>query len=210
MNGRIARDPVLIAAAVLGGVHHFLGPLWGAAIFVLLQDRLSAVTQNRWLLFAPATLLFVLFSPEGLQGSVQRPLRRERRTLTRPGIPPRRSAIVPWPASEGTDVDKPVLSVRGLTKRFGSLVTANAIDLDVFPRRLHSVIGPNGAGKTAFLNHLTDLVAADSETILFAGRNITTLATHRRIRLGLGRSFQILSAFPKLTAFENVRVAVRA
>jgi ABC-type branched-subunit amino acid transport system ATPase component len=100
--------------------------------------------------------------------------------------------------------------VRGLTKRSGSLVTANSIDLDVFPCRLHSIIGPNGAGKTTFFNVLTGLLPTHGGTVVFAGQDIMRLPLHLRIRLGSIRSFQILSVFPKLTAFENVRVAVQA
>src|SRR4029077_2796391 len=84
------------------------------------------------------------------------------------------------------------------------------VNLDVHPCRLHSLIGPNGAGKTTFFNMLTGLLRADAGTIRFDGRDITHLPVHRRIRLGLSRSFQILSVFRTLTAFENVRVAVQA
>ena len=106
--------------------------------------------------------------------------------------------------------DQPILTVRGLHKRFGSLVVAADVNLDVHPYRLHSLIGPNGAGKTTFFNMLTGLLRADAGQIMFDGHDITQLPVHRRIRLGLGRSFQILSVFRNLTTFENVRVAVQA
>ena len=61
-----AGDALLMT--VLGGVHHFLGPLWGAIAFILLEDRLSAVTESWWLIFAPIVILFALASPEGMQG----------------------------------------------------------------------------------------------------------------------------------------------
>jgi ABC-type branched-subunit amino acid transport system ATPase component len=103
-----------------------------------------------------------------------------------------------------------VLQVRGLNKRFGSLVVAQNIHLDVHPYRLHSLIGPNGAGKTTFFNMLTGLLQADAGSIRLSGQDLTALPVHRRIRLGLSRSFQILSVFPNLTTFENVRIAVQA
>ncbi len=71
-------------------MHQFLGPLWGAIAFTMLQDRLSAMTESWWLMFAPIIILFALLSPEGIQGALQRLLRREQRwTLVRAGIPPR-------------------------------------------------------------------------------------------------------------------------
>ncbi len=204
-----AGDALLMT--VLGGVHQFLGPLWGAIAFLTLEDRLSSVTENWWLIFAPIIMAFALGSPEGIGGLAQRLRGRSHWTLVRTGIPPRPAVIAPWrPGDAAIERSAPVLTVRGLSKRFGSLVTARAIDVDVMPCRLHSFIGPNGAGKTTFFNLLTGLLRPDAGRITFAGRDITHLSVHARIRLGLGRSFQILSVFRNLTAFENVRIAVQA
>jgi branched-chain amino acid transport system ATP-binding protein len=204
-----AGDALLMT--VLGGVHHFLGPLWGAIAFILMEDRLSAITESWWLLFAPVVIIFALASPEGMQGMVFRLMGRRDWTLVRRGVPPRPAVITRHEAgATGLDGAKPVLEVRGLHKRFGSLVVAHDINLDVHPYMLHSLIGPNGAGKTTFFNMLTGILKADSGSISLDGIELTALPVHRRIRLGLSRSFQILSVFPNLTTFENVRVAVQA
>jgi len=211
LNWQHAGDPVLMAA--LGGVHHFLGPLWGAITFIVLEDRLSAFTENWWLFFAPIIIIFALLSPEGMQGIAQRLIRRDRWTLTRDGIPPQPEKIVPYrPAALATNeaIDAPLLSVTGLSKRFGSIVTQQDISLDVRRNSLHSLIGPNGAGKTTLFNILTGMLQADGGKIVFDGQDIGRLPPHRRARLGVARSFQILSVFPNLTAFENVRIAVQA
>jgi branched-chain amino acid transport system ATP-binding protein len=204
-----AGDALLMA--VLGGVHHFLGPLWGAISFILLEDRLSAITESWWLIFAPIVILFALASPEGMQGLVFRLVRRDDWTLTRKTIPARPAQIAPYQTG-GTKLDpsKPILTVAGLHKRFGSLVVATDLNLEVFPYRLHSFIGPNGAGKTTFFNMLTGILKPNSGRITFDGHDITSLPVHKRVRLGVSRSFQILSVFSNLTAFENVRVAVQA
>jgi len=209
LNWQHAGDAVLMAA--LGGVHHFLGPLWGAITFILLEDRLSAVTENWWLLFAPIIIVFALLSPEGMQGIVQRMLKRGHWTLTRAGIPQRPPHIEPY-APDKVNVESlaPILSIRNLSKRFGSIVTQDSISVDVNRNQLHSFIGPNGAGKTTLFNILTGLVRSDAGQILFEGREIGDLPAYHRARLGIARSFQILSVFPNLTAFENVRVAVQA
>ncbi|MFC7397784.1 ATP-binding cassette domain-containing protein [Chelatococcus sp. GCM10030263] len=204
-----AGDSLLMT--VLGGVHHFLGPLWGAIAFIILENRLSAITENWWLIFAPIIIVFALFSPEGMQGLVQRLLRKERWTLTRNTIPPRPAVIKPYEsAAQAMDPNKPVLETRKLSKSFGSLVTAKDIDLEVRPFVLHSIIGPNGAGKTTFYNMLTGVLPPSGGTILFEGKDITKLPVFARARLGISRSFQILSIFPNLSVFENVRVAVQA
>ena len=204
-----AGDSLLMA--VLGGVHHFLGPLWGAIAFILLEDRLSPITEAWWLMFAPIVIVFALASPEGIQGLVFRLRGRDNWTLTRHGIPPRPAAIAPFHGGGAKlDPTKPILTVSGLHKRFGSLVVATDIGLEVYPYKLHSFIGPNGAGKTTFFNMMTGILQPNSGKIVFDGHDITNLPVHKRIRLGLARSFQILSVFPMLTAFENVRVAVQA
>jgi branched-chain amino acid transport system ATP-binding protein len=204
-----AGDALLMT--VLGGVHHFLGPLWGAIAFILLEDRLSAITESWWLMFAPVVIVFALASPEGMQGMLFRLMGRTDWTLVRRFVPARPTGAAPREASANSmDPAKPVLEVRGLNKRFGSLVVAQDIHLDVHPYMLHSLIGPNGAGKTTFFNMLTGLLKADAGSIRLSGQELTALPVHRRIRLGLSRSFQILSVFPNLTTFENVRVAVQA
>jgi len=208
LNWQHAGDPVLMA--VLGGVHQFLGPLWGAITFIVLEDRLSAITENWWLFFAPIIILFALLSPEGIHGLIQRFTGRQRWTLTRDGIPPRPSRIAPYQPAQALTGGGPVLSIKGLSKRFGSIVTQSDISLDVQPNQLHSFIGPNGAGKTTLFNILSGFLLPDEGEIVFEGRDVSRMPAYRRARLGLARSFQILSVFPNLTAFENVRIAVQA
>jgi len=203
-----AGDSLLMT--VLGGVHHFLGPLWGAIAFILMQDRLSAITENWWLIFAPILIAFALLSPEGIQGLAQRILRRERWTLTRNETPSRPARIEPYTSHAASmNPETPILSVRALSKRFGSLVTASEIDLDVRPFVLHSLIGPNGAGKTTFFNMLAGVLPPSAGRIHFDGQDITRLPIHVRAQRGISRSFQILSIFENLSVFENVRIAVQ-
>lgn len=211
LNWEHAGDPVLMAA--LGGVHHFLGPLWGAIIFIVLEDRLSAVTENWWLIFAPIIIGFALLSHEGIHGIFQRIIRRDRWTLTRAVVPPRPQTIAPYTpghVAAASATAAPILAIRNLSKQFGSIVTQNDISFDMSRTGLHSLIGPNGAGKTTLFNLLTGVLRPDAGSILFEGQPIGQLPPHRRARLGIARSFQILSVFPNLTAFENVRIAVQA
>jgi ABC-type branched-subunit amino acid transport system ATPase component/ABC-type branched-subunit amino acid transport system permease subunit len=209
LNWQQAGDALLMT--VLGGVHHFLGPLWGSLAFILLTDQLSALLEQWWLAFAPIIIIFVLVSPEGLYGLWQRLRGSERWTLIRREIPPRPAQIVPFRSDAAKlDPSQPLLSVKNLSKSFGSLVTARDISLDVMPYQLHSFIGPNGAGKTTFFNMLTGLLRPNGGTILFRGEDITRMSPNKRIRNGIARSFQIISLFPQLTAFENVRVAVQS
>jgi len=105
---------------------------------------------------------------------------------------------------------QPLLSVRGIVKRYGGLAASDGVDLDVATGEIHSVIGPNGAGKTTLVGQLSGEIRPDAGQILFDGRDITTVPTYRRSALGLARSFQVTSIFPRLTVLENVALAVQA
>ena len=105
---------------------------------------------------------------------------------------------------------EPVLRLENLRKSFGALVVTDDLTLDVMPRELHAVIGPNGAGKTTLINQISGLIAPDSGTVLFDGRNITGVPVHARARLGLARSFQVSSVLPGFSALENVALAVQS
>ena len=104
----------------------------------------------------------------------------------------------------------PVLAIEGLCKRFGGLVVADSIALGVEAGTCHAVIGPNGAGKTTLVNQISGLLAPDSGTIRFAGRDVTALGAAARARLGLARTFQISSVIGGFTAAENIALALRA
>ncbi len=105
---------------------------------------------------------------------------------------------------------EPLLSTQRLVKRFGGLLATDSVSIDVRPGEIHALIGPNGAGKTTLVSQITGILAPDSGTIQFAGRDITRLPTHARVQLGLARSFQITSVFREFTAVHNVAIALLA
>lgn len=102
----------------------------------------------------------------------------------------------------------PVLSVRGLDKRFGAVVAAEALSLDIAAGQRVSLIGANGAGKTTFVNMVTGYLKPDSGSIALDGMDIGRRSPRNVARLGISRSFQIPQLFLDLTAAENLTVAV--
>ncbi len=103
-----------------------------------------------------------------------------------------------------------LLATDRLVKRFGGLVATDNVSIEVRPGEIHALIGPNGAGKTTLVSQLTGNLAPDSGTIRFAGRDVTRLPMHRRVRLGLARSFQITAVLREFSALDNVALAVQA
>ena len=103
-----------------------------------------------------------------------------------------------------------LLKVQDLSKSFGRVITARQLNFEIQTGELTSVIGPNGAGKSTLINILSGSISADAGHIFLQRREITRLPTHRRVRLGLCRSFQVVNVFPELTVFENVQIPVLA
>ncbi|MDT3685552.1 MAG: ABC transporter ATP-binding protein [Pseudorhodoplanes sp.] len=103
-----------------------------------------------------------------------------------------------------------LLSISGLSKRFGGVIASDDVTLSVPAGELHAIIGPNGAGKTTLISQLMGELPPDSGKIAFQGEEITALPTWQRGRLGLARSFQITSLFLNFTALDNVALAVQA
>jgi branched-chain amino acid transport system ATP-binding protein len=101
----------------------------------------------------------------------------------------------------------PVLQARGLQKRFGSVVAASAMSLDVADGERVSLIGSNGAGKTTFVNMITGYIKPDEGSIALDGRDITRLDPRAITRLGVARSFQIPQLYLGLTVLDNMLVA---
>ena len=103
----------------------------------------------------------------------------------------------------------PVLRVTAMQRRFGGVLAVDDVSLDLAEGELHAVIGPNGAGKTTLIHLLSGALRPSAGTIVLDGRDITGLAMHRRVRLGLARSYQITSLFPNFTVRENLALALQ-
>jgi branched-chain amino acid transport system ATP-binding protein len=101
---------------------------------------------------------------------------------------------------------EPLLSVKGVTRRFGSFVAVSDISLDLRQGERLGIIGPNGSGKTTLINCVAGRLRPDAGSITFAGKDVTRLEAHRRAWLGLARTFQIPQPFHGMTLAENLYV----
>ena len=101
-----------------------------------------------------------------------------------------------------------MLEASNVTKYYGHYCALNGVSLDVKPGEFISVIGPNGAGKTTLINVLTGLLHPTSGVVRFKGHDIRGIGPVRLARLGMARSFQLVSIFPELTVLEILQVAV--
>ncbi|MGB1082727.1 MAG: ATP-binding cassette domain-containing protein, partial [Alphaproteobacteria bacterium] len=99
-----------------------------------------------------------------------------------------------------------LLELKAVSKSFGSLVVADAIDLQVGRGDALGIIGPNGAGKTTLFNLITGGLKPDAGSVWFDGRDVTAVPAQQRCFAGMGRSFQVPLPFEGLSVFENVAV----
>jgi branched-chain amino acid transport system ATP-binding protein len=100
------------------------------------------------------------------------------------------------------------LQTLDLTKDFGKLRAVNEVTLDIHKGDVHAIIGPNGAGKSTYFNLITGYHAASAGRVLFKSQDITRVPSYRRCKLGMTRSFQITSIYPKFNVYESVLMAL--
>jgi branched-chain amino acid transport system ATP-binding protein len=100
----------------------------------------------------------------------------------------------------------PILSIKGVNKRFGGLQALSEVALEIQPGQIYGLIGPNGAGKTTFFNVITGLYTPDSGSFVLDGVPYEPTAVHEVAKAGIARTFQNIRLFGEMTALENVMV----
>ena len=101
-----------------------------------------------------------------------------------------------------------VLQLKALSKSFGGLAAVREVSLEISSGERKAVIGPNGAGKTTLFNLITGVFPSSSGSIVLFGNDVTGWPPHKRTALGMARTFQVTSLFPKLTVLDNVLLAI--
>jgi branched-chain amino acid transport system ATP-binding protein len=103
----------------------------------------------------------------------------------------------------------PVLELKNLAKSFGGLKATRDVSFRVMPGDRKAIIGPNGAGKTTLFNLITGIYPVTSGQVMLFGQDVTKWRSHQRTALGMARTFQVTSLFPKLTVLDNVLLAIK-
>ena len=191
----------LVIWAAVGGRGRLLGPVLGAVVIGALTSSLRDRFQFWEITIAIVFILVVLLFPQGLIG-VFAPLERWFAGRSRRPV----AAIVAPARVESAGAAD--LVVEGITVKVGEVTILDRLSLLFDTPRIYCVIGPNGAGKTSTFNMLTGELPAQAGHVTFAGRAIHWLPTHRIVRLGIGRKFQIPSVFAHLAIADNLAVAL--
>ena len=173
--------------AILGGGAHAFGAFAGAAMFECVR------------FYAAAHLAELLAAHSRRRADRHHPLRAKR-----PDRPP--AALRSGQAGR-TLMANVLLSAKNIEIRFGGVIAADGINLDVLEGENLAIIGPNGAGKTTFLNISTGYLRPQAGTVTFLGQDITAQLPRTITRLGIARAFQIPQLFLDQTVMENMLIA---
>ncbi|NWG25314.1 MAG: branched-chain amino acid ABC transporter ATP-binding protein/permease [Pseudorhodoplanes sp.] len=209
-----------LTVAMFGGVGTVWGPVIGATILIPLSEILHAEFGARFpgiqgVIFGIAIVVVILAAPEGLFWKGQEFVRRRwPRLVARKRVKLADAAApsafpVPQPAPFAVRANQqsdPILSVRGLSKSFGGLKAVQNVSFDVKRGSILGIIGPNGAGKTTVFNLLNGFLKPDAGSVVLEGRDIVGWPPYRICDAGVGRTFQIMRPFPRLSVTDNVTV----
>lgn len=204
-----------LIVAMFGGVATVWGPVIGAVVLVPLSEILHARLGNiipgiQGVVYGVAIVTVVLLAPEGVFWKVKDVVARRKRFLTepRPGtaiaedkLP---AKVIDLPVREpGGEV---VFEVIDVSKTFGGLQAVRDVSLQVRRGEILGIIGPNGAGKTTLFNLLNGFIRPDQGRILLEGKDVTGHPPYEICAAGVGRTFQVVRPFRRMTVNDNVVV----
>jgi branched-chain amino acid transport system permease protein len=203
-----------LIVALFGGVGTLWGPVIGAAILIPLSETLQArlgdvIPGIQGVVYGLAIILVIVLAPEGIFWRVQDRLGRARKepAASQPQAKPPAAFRRPAAAS---GAGAPILEVSGLAKSFGGLRAVADVSFTVRAGEILGIIGPNGAGKTTLFNLLNGFLEPDGGKVIFAGNDLRALKPNRVCRLGIGRTFQVVRAFARMSVLDNVVVGAHA
>ena len=200
-----------LIVTLFGGAGTLWGPLIGAAVLIPLSETLRAelgdvIPGIQGIVYGVAIILVILLAPDGVFWRMRDrfpPARAQFRTISTVPTSSRRFAM-----SRASDpaIPGPLLRVQSLSKSFGGLRAVEDVTFEVEEGTLLGIIGPNGAGKTTLFNLLNGFLRPDHGQIVLAGTDLVGLKPNRICRLGVGRTFQTVRPFARMSVLHNTVV----
>ncbi len=205
-----------LIVTLFGGVATVWGPVVGSAILIPLAEVLHAELGDKipgiqGVVFGIAIVLVILLAPEGIVPHIREALRKRRAAAA--GSPAASVASAPVhlpPAMTGhsnrTVSKDVVLKVEGISRAFGGLKAVEDVSFQVHKGEVLGIIGPNGAGKTTLFNLLNGFLPPDAGRVMWANENLVGMRPNEICRRGIGRTFQVVRPFSRMTVLQNVVV----
>ncbi|NOJ45922.1 branched-chain amino acid ABC transporter ATP-binding protein/permease [Bradyrhizobium archetypum] len=207
-----------LTVAMFGGVGTVWGPVIGSVILIPLAETLHAEAGARFpgiqgVIFGFAIICVILVAPEGLFWKLRDLLRKRfaRATTTEVTAAPHTeqpgtAIVTPLPVARKRATSEVVLEVRNLSRSFGGLKAVQNVSFKLHKNEILGIIGPNGAGKTTLFNLLNGFLRPDQGEVLIDGRNMSGERPHTICEAGIGRTFQVMRPFLRMSILDNVVV----
>jgi len=206
-----------LTVAMFGGVGTVWGPVIGSVILIPLAETLNAEAGSRFpgiqgVIYGLAIICVILLAPEGLFWKVRDFLRKRSAapvaaTPTTSDVTTAASAeLVPLRPKRSAGTGDVVLEVRNLSRSFGGLKAVQDVSFKLRQNEILGIIGPNGAGKTTLFNLLNGFLRPGTGQILLDGREMSGRKPHELCEAGIGRTFQIMRPFLRMSISDNVVV----
>jgi branched-chain amino acid transport system permease protein len=220
-----------LTVAMFGGVGTVWGPVIGAVILIPISEILHAelgakIPGIQGVVFGLAIMAVILLAPEGLYWRLRDMWRAGKREAVSSQPPHAEVLAEGEPRStqrQGASFEAPlrgapqdevvgraradadtIMSVQGISKTFGGLKAVQNVSFEVKRGEILGIIGPNGAGKTTLFNLLNGFLKPDEGRVLFEGKDVIGLMPHSLCELGVGRTFQVMRPFLRMSVEENV------
>ena len=207
-----------LTVTLFGGVGTVWGPVIGSAILIPTAEILHAelghiIPGIQNVIYGLAIVILILVAPEGMFWKARdfvyrrwpRLVTAEPEAVTAASVAPCSGAKTGKPERAATsEGSAPILAVRGLSKSFGGLKAVQNVSFDVRNGAILGIIGPNGAGKTTAFNLLNGFLPPDAGQILLDGRDVTRRKPYQLCAAGVGRTFQVMRPFARMTVADNV------
>jgi len=213
----------IFAVVIVGGTANLWGPVVGAALLVTVTEALRFMALSplivgftRQMAYGLILILFMVFRPQGLLGEFGRKPEEEREIGDEEeGETPAKERfliseareIFGKPAGQATGANGPLLRLERVSRSFGGIHAVEGCTFSLEEGKITGLIGPNGAGKTTLFNVITGIYPAESGSVHYEDLEITKTAAHQVPKMGIGRTFQNLRLFNRMTVLENVLVA---
>ncbi|MEH2540801.1 ABC-type branched-subunit amino acid transport system ATPase component/ABC-type branched-subunit amino acid transport system permease subunit [Bradyrhizobium sp. AZCC 1577] len=204
-----------LTVAMFGGVGTVWGPVIGSVILIPLAETLNAEAGSRFpgiqgVIFGLAIISVILVAPEGLFWKLRDFLRKRviSAAVATPSAPVQPAAAMANPSrpERSRGAGEVVLEVRNLSRSFGGLKAVQNVSFKLRRNEILGIIGPNGAGKTTLFNLLNGFLRPGTGEILLDGRDMSSRKPHELCEAGIGRTFQIMRPFLRMSISDNVVV----
>lgn len=202
-----------VVMMIVGGTGTLAGPLVGASAIELTRRLTTDYVDFQNLIFGGLAVFTVITAPSGLVGVFKERVAKIRRKMLGGPRPPEWTPLAPAmlrprPRDLPDLENDVILEAREMSKIFGGLRANNKITIQVNRGTVHALIGPNGSGKTTFINVLTGVYAPEEGEVRYLGRRISGEPAYVTVEMGMGRTFQNLQLWRRMTVLDNVMVGL--